>query len=525
MVTPGRRVLLTLALSACAAVLSVSAERAQDGVAADAPPPSIVLQGAPQDGAVFATWSSVPGADYVIHWRRVSSANWSAAAVGAGQSWNISPLSNGVVHLLYVEARRAGLTVAVSRVIEALPRARPDCAALDYYPWLPPVSFFCTKPALDEHLRARAIDPRSLRCRQRTVSSWDAHTPNCAYTAPDGEQFLLSRHADRVFTGATHYPAPDSIRRAARDAIFDRHDPFSSGFSWTITELPQAAIGRVSRQAHAQSFLVQYPAGLPSRITWFFPRAPVHGRYSLYHEGHGGAAVDIGADTIDWLLDRGWHVVAIDMPLLGVNRVDARPGLQAHGELEALDDGVTSPLRFFVSPVLSVVEWIAQGHRGGDPDLLLIGRSGGGWTSYLYGALDPRIDVVVSIAGGRPLSERLDAPWGAAELGDYEQTLPHLYDAVGHEHLMLAAGGRGAFYVYNEWDSCCFRVSPDSPFVAYLSGAAAAVGKPISVFVDSEHPWHSLGPRGYTALDAYLSQVLTRETRIPSAPRGMRVVR
>ena len=525
MVTPTTRVLLTLALSASAAALSVSAEPGPNAVAADAGPPSIVLQGAPQDGAVFATWSSVPGADYILYWRRVSSGNWSAAAVGAGQSWNIPALSNGVVHLLYVEARRAGLTVAVSRVIEAVPRARPDCAALDYYPWLPRVSFFCTKPALDEHLRARAMDPRSLRCRQHGVSSWDDHAPNCAYTAPDGEQFLLSRHADRVFTGATHYPAPDAIRRAARQAIFDRHDPFSSGFSWTITELPQAVTGSVSRHAHAQSFLVQYPAGLPSRITWFFPRAPVHGRYSLYHEGHGGAAVDIGADTIDWLLDRGWHVVAIDMPLLGVNRVDARPGLQAHGELDSLDDGISSPLRFFVSPVLSIVEWIAQGHGAGDPDLLLIGRSGGGWTSYVYGAMDPRIDMVVSIAGGRALSERLDAPWGAAELGDYEQTVPHLYDAVGHEHLMLAAGARGSFYVYNQWDTCCFRLQPDNPFVAYLRAAGAALSKPIGVFLDGENPAHSMGPQARVALEQHMTEVFRRSTRVPKAPTGMRVVR
>ena len=134
-------------------------------------------------------------------------------------------------------------------------------------------------------------------------------------------------------------------------------------------------------------FSIAYPGGLPSRITWFVPRAPWNGRFAIYHEGHGGAAVEIGAETIDWLLDRGWHVIAVDMPLVGLNRVDTRPGLEAHGEFESLDDGLTSPITYFLSPVRLIVDWIHELDPGRDPDLLLIGRSGGRPDVVVYGAV------------------------------------------------------------------------------------------------------------------------------------------
>jgi hypothetical protein len=136
--------------------------------------------------------------------------------------------------------------------------------------------------------------------------------------------------------------------------------------------------------------------------------------------------------------------------------------------------------------------------------------------------VDPRIDVAVSVAGGRPISERLDAPWGAAELGDYEQTAPYLFNVVGYEHLMTAAGSKGAFHIFNLWDGCCFRIRPDSVFVQYLLGASSVIGKSVGVFVDQVNTGHSIGPQGYVELERYLAQVRWRV--IPSQPSNLRIV-
>jgi hypothetical protein len=487
-------------------------------------PRTVILSVAPQDNAVFATWSPIPGATYVFRWKTVTAGAWQTLDVGASNARAVTNLSNGVSHIFQVEARFPALGSIISAPIEATPRPRPGCVTIEYYPWLPPVSFFCTKQALDDYLGQRGIDPLTLRCRQQQITQWTVNIPDCLYTTPGGEQLLLLRSADTVFAGANQYAGSADIRRIARHAIWGEDDPFATPLVASRTSLPQTLIGNVTHHAHAQSFQVAYQGGLPTRITWFVPAWPIYGRYAIYHEGHGGAGAEIGADTIDWLLDRGWTVITVDMPLLGMNRVDARPGLEAHGQFESLDDGVASPLRFFVTPVRTIVDWIVELEAGRNPDILLIGRSGGGLTSYVYGAIDPRVDIVVSVAGGRPISERLDAPWGASELGDYEQTAPHLYNAVGHEHLMLAAGSKGSMYIFNQWDACCFRIQPDSAFVEYLRGGSDRLGKTITVFVDPGNPAHSIGPQGYVELDAFLARAMTVVGRPPNAPSGMRVI-
>jgi dienelactone hydrolase len=199
-----------------------------------------------------------------------------------------------------------------------------------------------------------------------------------------------------------------------------------------------------------------------SRVTRFSPAQPVDGRYAIYHEGHGGLAVEIGADVIHWLLERGWEVYAMDMPLLGVNGSDQGTRFPNHHfDLWKLDDGVTSPVANFMLPVKNVVDFIER-HATERPTILMMGRSGGGWTTYTYAALDPRITVAVSVAGGRPMSQRLDSR-GGLDVGDYEQSAPEIYSAIRHEDVMIAAGARGSMHVFNVNDPCCFRVLPGDP--------------------------------------------------------------
>jgi dienelactone hydrolase len=423
----------------------------------------------------------------------------------------VDGLRNETPYQFRIEANRSDRTIAASPLATATPRVRPGCAALDYIPPPPRVSFFCTKAALDEYLSARGIDPLTLRCRQQAVTAWTTEIPDCHYVTPHGEHLLLLRSADSTFAAGDGYPSAAAVRQHARRAIWGRDDPFQRAADRTpaLTPLARPIVGNVTRQATARSFTVPSVRGAASTVTWFAPARSIPGRFSIYHEGHGGAGVDIGADVIDWLLERGWQVIAMDMPVLGVNRAAARPGLESHADLQSLDDGIVSPIEQFLLPVKSVVDAIMTTAAGSDPEVLLIGRSGGGWTTYLYAAVDARIDIAVSIAGGRPISARLDAPWGAAELGDYEQSVPHLYNVTSHEDLMLAAGSKAAFYVYNRWDGCCFRVEPDDAFVRYLRRAASASDKAVTVFVDRHHRGHSMSPRAFDEFEWFLTRVLT----------------
>lgn len=475
------------------------------------PSDTLVVTAAPQDRAVFLTWSPVAAASYVVRWRVKRASEWKAIAVGQSARRALSGLHNGVPYEFRIEARLAG-GIATSAVVTAIPRARPNCASLDYLAGPPRVSFFCTQAALDAYLQQRGIDPQSLRCRQRPVAAWMDEAPDCHYVAPNNDQLLLLRSADAAFTGAGGYPPAAVVRQHARQAIWGSVSPFDAQGRTTppMRPLPGPLVGSVTKYASAQSFAITSSPNVSSVVTWFKPERAAAGRFSIYHEGHGGSGVEIGAQTIDWLLDRGWQVIAVDMPLVGANRGVMGPAFSTHDRFESTDDGSVSPIESFLLPVKSVVDAVVRESGTVRPEVLLIGRSGGGWTSYVYGAVDSRVDIVVSVAGGLPLSARMDAPTGPAELGDYEQTAPHLYDVVGHEHLMLAAGSRGAFYVFNRWDTCCFRAGPNDPFVRYLRTGARALDKPIGVFVDQDNHGHSLGTHAYDALERYLRSVTGR---------------
>lgn len=241
-----------------------------------------------------------------------------------------------------------------------------------------------------------------------------------------------------------------------------------------------------------------------SLATVFTPEAVVPGRVALYLEGHGSydqRGVVHGASTIDWLLNRGWTVVSMDMPLMGANSLQASALLQSHDDYHSLDRGEGSPLSEFLLPVKAVVDWI-EARWGAGVEILAVGRSGGGWTAYTYAALDPRIAGVASAAGGLPMSLRLreNTP------GDYEQTEPHFYGVVSHSDLMVAAGSRGAFYHFATRDNCCFRARPGEPFVRALERAAAQFGRRLTISVDPAWTEHGFSPASYDALDRFLNQ-------------------
>jgi hypothetical protein len=62
------------------------------------------------------------------------------------------------------------------------------------------------------------------------------------------------------------------------------------------------------------------------------------------------------------------------------------------------------------------------------------GLSGGGWTTTVYGAVDPRIDALYPVAGSMPLELRRGHP---AHLGDEEQRYPPLYSLVSYQDLYV----------------------------------------------------------------------------------------
>jgi dienelactone hydrolase len=464
----------------------------------------ILLTATLDNDRAYLYWSPVADSDtYRLESSPTDSERWQPLDEVPGTSAVFGP-SRVAHHRFRVTALRSSKPIAKSAEVRPSTKRGRFCSFPQYLPWQPEVSLFCSWEAMNDWMKSAAIEAEHLRCRNRSVK-WDASAPDCYYTAGD-QHLVLLRTANDTYARPSLMAAA-TIRSAARRAIWQTASPFDQNHSPT-PGIPYTPVGgAVTQASKVQGFAVRSGRvpGLISRISIFSPKSPATGRYAIYHEGHGGAAIQIGAETIDWLLDRGWTVYAMDMPLIGENKA-TEPDIAAHQQISRYDDGHTSPIAEFLLPVKAVVDHIFAAAKPDEPPfVLMIGRSGGGWTTYTYGAIDPRIALAVSISGGRPLSQRMEAI-GFADMGDYEQLDPTLYNNVDHGQLMAVAGSRGALLVFNELDPCCFRVDENDPFLSYFADMGAHNHTVRRVFIDQNNASHSLSRAGYRALERFLSR-------------------
>lgn len=498
-----------LLLGAVAAGTHVGRLEAQ-GPPGDEP---LLVKAVAEDRHVFLQWNPTPGVyRYLVRWRPAGDSEWREVDAGHRPRAVVTGLDNGVRYEFQVVARRAAGGLLTSITVRQQPRSRGTCGA--------GLSTFCSQEQMAAWMDSASVTPDELVCRQRAVTDWGLAAPDCLYETPLGTVLLL-RASDSVFTPPEVLSPPATIRAVARRMLWPLGDPFTrpGAFPADVVQQAFADTGKVRGFASVSSYVVATKARTPSNLTVFKPRVPAPGRLALYLEGHSELetrATVTGAETITWLLARGWTVGVLDMPIMGSNAERRAFGLTTHNDFDWLDDGITSPLGQFFLPVKAAIDWLIPRSGSARPDLLLVGRSGGGWTAYVYGALDERVDAVASAAGGLPLSLRLRD--STRNIGDYEQIAPHFYGVVSHFDLMTAAGRRGAFYAYATFDPCCFRVRSGEPFVRALERAGPPLNKLIVTVVDPFFQGHGYGPAAYRSLDAFLNQVFGPPSRPRSRP-------
>jgi hypothetical protein len=463
-----------------------------------APPDPLFLNAASQDRALFLTWNAAANSRRVrLRCRRVGGVTWQDAEGDSGGYHLFDGLENGITYECYAERELTTGETILSRPVIQTPRTRRFQLAHGY---------FASQPAADSWLKRRGIDPRSLHLRGEPVKTWSPAAPDGMYTNGNGEVVaILLRYADETFRPPVALRAPGDVRTVLKHALWHTVNPFDHAerFPMRITPIEPAIVGRVSRFASATSFAIAYHPQLSSRYTRFIPANPSPGRVAIYIEGHAGPTVRFGATTIDRLLERGWQVIAMDMPLIGVNAEDRSETFSQHDAFARWPSDEFSPVALFLQPLKAIVDQIyREDSSSSQRAVMLIGKSGGGWTTYMYGALDERIHYVVGIAGGMPMSQwAREQPTRPA---DYEQIDPLIFESVLYEDIMPIAGSRGAFYVYNENDPCCFRLHPDEPFVRYLKDASVELNKPIGVYVDRETTTHSFSTDAFAELHRFV---------------------
>ncbi|MFB9419192.1 hypothetical protein [Nonomuraea rubra] len=263
---------------------------------------------------------------------------------------------------------------------------------------------------------------------------------------------------------------------------------------------------------------------ITAKVYDLLPRKPWNRRLALYHNGHG-EPFDTMLRTIQALLDRGYRVMAYAMPFHhwnGGQQIEdpKNPGTMlpspSHRELVPWESDTFSTLTFFLEPLVVTLNHAQATYRPASVEML--GLSGGGWTTTVYAALDPRINHSYPTAGSLPFFLRAASPKPSPTTGDWEQTrasFPGFYSSITagtaddylEMYVMASVGeNRGQLQVLNRFDDCCFngvshRVyqAPVRDRVALLAGGRPERGR-WDLLEDATHDDHTISPHALSVI-------------------------
>jgi hypothetical protein len=262
-----------------------------------------------------------------------------------------------------------------------------------------------------------------------------------------------------------------------------------------------------------ERFTIRMAAGQENTTHHLIP-AKANGRLVVLHHGHACTFDDAGeargggmANTTRRLLEAGYAVLLVHMPHF-------RPGDCAgppHGDLFALPVGAGSALQLFLEPTAQSLNLLRGRYRRVD----MVGLSGGGWTTVVYSALDPRIQGSFPVAGAVPLHLRT-----GGSVGDLEQYLPSFYRRAGYLDLfVMGAMGRQQMAIFNRRDNCCFGEAQHdaaklqaAPYAEAYRGFGEAVQKVLggrgrfAVEIDEGATHHMISPWAVERILAALKQ-------------------
>ena len=231
-------------------------------------------------------------------------------------------------------------------------------------------------------------------------------------------------------------------------------------------------------------------------VSYLFIPEQSNKKLILYHQGHGGDFL-LGKDTIQFFLDRNFTVLAMAMPLFGMNNqpvveIDGLGEMKliSHKKLRLLEANNFNPMKLFLEPIQINLNFLDKEYNF--KRYSMIGLSGGGWTTVVYSAIDERISDSFSVGGSIPFYLRVDS----RDMGDYEQTNIELYKNVNYLELyVLSAYGDGRQHVqiFNKNDSCCFSGNGYETYEFVIKDKMSQLAKGnFQIFIDDSHKEHKI---------------------------------
>lgn len=242
----------------------------------------------------------------------------------------------------------------------------------------------------------------------------------------------------------------------------------------------------------------------------------------IFHHGHSHDLWPAnGHGTIRHFLDDRIPVLVVFMPMYGPNEAPWPTFPYFHWPMGYGETPERSVIRYFLEPVIRGINYVEQ--VLGWKETFMLGVSGGGWTTTLAAAVDPRIEVSVSIAGSVPAYLRKPScpDKGAPDL---EQVHPPLYAIADNIDLYVLAAegrGRGHMQVVNQFDACC---AAGLGYLTYLDAVRNVVnglrnGGRYDIFLDATHTKHTISPHALEkGIDPWKRRRLLTLLRGPAGP-------
>lgn len=257
----------------------------------------------------------------------------------------------------------------------------------------------------------------------------------------------------------------------------------------------------------AEQWIVRMEFGIDSKILFLTPDRVSKRTVVLYHQGHEGSVLH-GASIIVRLLNEGFRVAALAMPLLGDN---SKPNVEfrRHGTIRLCDHDFfpfldheygCHSVKFFLEPVVATINKLSA---AGAQNFAMLGYSGGGWATTMCAALDTRIKASFPVASSLPFSQRV-----AREMSDYENHIPELYAIANYPelHLLGCDGGRKQLQIFNEYDPVAWSGTRGNAYEPQVMRALSAIGGGrFQVMIDSSWAEHGISRKALSHIISELS--------------------
>jgi hypothetical protein len=296
----------------------------------------------------------------------------------------------------------------------------------------------------------------------------------------------------------------EAKRQAIREAIWGPGGyPAETLPAQIEADIPDPFWADVPGLARIDRLTISMELGVESYPYLFLPQEP-NGELLIYHEGSDGG-FSLRREAIAFFIERGYSVLAFAMPFLGDNNrpqvfiprlgqvnLPAATGFHLYLAEGLIEQGVI--LKLYLEPVIVGLNYA---DTLGFSRSSMVGLSGGGWTTHLIAAIDPRIKNSYPVAGSIPLYQRFDGHAIFTDLNAYVQLLPGLFPVVNYEELYVLGAegaGRRQVMVINQYDRCCFWGLRYQDWEGEVAARAASLEGEFRVFLDSSHVEHMLSP-------------------------------